>query len=225
MGSSVFRSSPIFFICYRPFSCGGVLVANRRGALLSAAFAFKAVTVLILILFAHSLSLYTLYMLVFLLAMLVLAVLAGLSGKQSPSGLGIIPVVLAVLYLVLNAVNILRYISYDLGLPFTFYVIQVLSVLLECAAIALSGLSFVLGGKEKPLPYPGYTHYGGYNSYTSNSYPAGNYTAPSQPGTAPAARQQTAQQLENLKKLKQLQDSGILTQEEFEAKKKQILGI
>ena len=39
------------------------------------------------------------------------------------------------------------------------------------------------------------------------------------------ASQDTNQQFEELEKLGQLKDQGILTQEEFDAKKKQILGL
>jgi hypothetical protein len=46
------------------------------------------------------------------------------------------------------------------------------------------------------------------------------YMAPAQP--VPAAQDDTAAQLQQLAQLK---DQGILTQEEFDAKKKQILGI
>lgn len=45
--------------------------------------------------------------------------------------------------------------------------------------------------------------------------------APSQPAVAPT----TDQTISQLKQLSELKDQGILTQEEFDAKKKQILGL
>ncbi len=48
-----------------------------------------------------------------------------------------------------------------------------------------------------------------------------NEDQPAQPAAAPAADDTTAQ----LQQLSQLKDQGILTEEEFAAKKKQILGI
>lgn len=48
------------------------------------------------------------------------------------------------------------------------------------------------------------------------------YTAPAQSQAAPAVEDDTVAQLTQLATLK---DQGILTQEEFDAKKKQILGI
>lgn len=47
------------------------------------------------------------------------------------------------------------------------------------------------------------------------------YLEPTQPAAAPPADDMTAQ----LQQLAQLKDQGILTQDEFEAKKRQILGI
>jgi hypothetical protein len=46
-----------------------------------------------------------------------------------------------------------------------------------------------------------------------------------EPVDAPAASSDTNQQLAELEKLGQLKDQGVLTQEEFDAKKKQILGL
>lgn len=48
-----------------------------------------------------------------------------------------------------------------------------------------------------------------------------NEDQPAQPAAAPAADDTTAQ----LQQLSQLKDQGILTEEEFAAKKKQLLGI
>lgn len=45
---------------------------------------------------------------------------------------------------------------------------------------------------------------------------------PAQNGSAPAANGSEAEQL---KRLKDLLDAGVLTQEEFDAKKKQVLGL
>ena len=47
-------------------------------------------------------------------------------------------------------------------------------------------------------------------------------TQPAQNGSAPAANGSEAEQL---KRLKDLLDAGVLTQEEFDAKKKQVLGL
>lgn len=53
----------------------------------------------------------------------------------------------------------------------------------------------------------------------SNSAPAEDTAAD------PGAVSDTSQQMDELAKLGQLKDQGILTQEEFDAKKKQILGL
>jgi len=55
---------------------------------------------------------------------------------------------------------------------------------------------------------------------------AGRWAAEEQPQQAQAAPADTEQdQIAELQQLAQLKDQGILTQEEFDAKKKQILGL
>jgi hypothetical protein len=46
-----------------------------------------------------------------------------------------------------------------------------------------------------------------------------------QPAVTPTTDSDTSQQIAELEKLGQLKDQGILTQEEFDAKKQQILGL
>lgn len=49
--------------------------------------------------------------------------------------------------------------------------------------------------------------------------------APVAPAPAPAAPTSVSEAADDLLKLKELLDAGILTQEEFDAKKKQLLGL
>ena len=49
--------------------------------------------------------------------------------------------------------------------------------------------------------------------------------APAAPAPAPAAPTSVSEAADDLLKLKELLDAGILTQEEFDAKKKQLLGL
>ena len=49
--------------------------------------------------------------------------------------------------------------------------------------------------------------------------------APAAPAPAPAAPTSVSEAADDLMKLKELLDAGILTQEEFDAKKKQLLGL
>ncbi len=48
--------------------------------------------------------------------------------------------------------------------------------------------------------------------------------APPPPAAAPAPAETTAQRIEALSKLKELLDAGVLSQDEFEEQKKQLLG-
>lgn len=65
--------------------------------------------------------------------------------------------------------------------------------------------------------------YGGQQQEYYDDEPEPQYQAPP-PAPAPAPAQETDYAAE-LQKLAQLRDAGVLTDEEFEAKKKQVLGI
>lgn len=70
---------------------------------------------------------------------------------------------------------------------------------------------------------------GGLNPYDASTVSAQNYQAPAGAENAIVAAQQPSisvdDQLETLRKLKELLDAGILNQDEFNSKKKQILGL
>jgi hypothetical protein len=64
--------------------------------------------------------------------------------------------------------------------------------------------------------------YGGQQQEYYDDEPEPQYQAPPPPQAAEPAQQDYAAELQ---KLAQLRDAGVLTDEEFEAKKKQVLGI
>ena len=70
-----------------------------------------------------------------------------------------------------------------------------------------------------PLPYIQSTAYPNNTSYNYQ------YSTPNIPSTPAQSASAANVGMDDLKKLKELLDDGIITNEEFEAKKKQILGL
>lgn len=64
-----------------------------------------------------------------------------------------------------------------------------------------------------------------YQNYQSNNYQSYQNQMPQQNYSVPPQTQQYDSIAEQLRQLQNLQDQGLITQEDFDAKKKQLLGL
>lgn len=143
----------------------------------------------------------------------------------------------AVLIMVKSVIEIINY-NYRPELALMIYIVYMvataeilfmglwLSSSLPEKEAAANGQKPYLSYQPNGNPYIPYQSQPGGNSYTSyQASPSGNPYVTAQSQQAGNSGKKVQEEVEQLKAYKELLDSGVLTQEEFDAKKKEILGL